>query len=120
MANVPRTLNPALNSTGYMAAAGAIYAAAAAIYNAVNHHGALQTPVILAALAAVASLLAHQRVTPVADPVDGAGRTLIPKPDFVPAPVLAVTEPGGNVHVVAPQPAGVSQVIIEGQEEPRP
>jgi hypothetical protein len=120
MASLPRTLSPALNPTGYMATAGAIYAAAAAIYNAVNHHGALQTPVILAALAAVASLLARQRVTPVADPVDGAGRTLVPLPDLMPAPVLAVTETGGSIHVVPPQPAGVSQVIIEGQEEPRP
>jgi multidrug efflux pump subunit AcrA (membrane-fusion protein) len=120
MANLPRTLNPALNSTGFMAAAGAIYAAAAMIYNVYNHHGVLQAPVVLAAVAAVASLLIRQRVTPVADPVDGAGRTLVPLPGLVPAPVLAVTEPGGNVHVVAPQPAGVSQVIIEGQEDPRP
>jgi hypothetical protein len=79
MANLPRTLSPTLNSTGYIAAAGAVYAAAAMIYNVAHHDGVISVPVILAAITAVGALLTRQRVTPIADPVDGAGRPLVPK-----------------------------------------
>lgn len=94
MGALPRTLHPALNPAGYMAAASAIYAAVTAIYNAYNHHGALSAPVIIAALTAVASLLTRQVVTPVADPKDGNGDPL----------VTAAVPPTGDVHIVAPRP----------------
>jgi len=69
-----------LNPTGYLAASGAVYAAAAMIYNAHFHHGVLSTPVLLAAIGAVAGLLIHTQVTPVAAPRDGNGNLLVPAP----------------------------------------
>ena len=91
MPAVPRPLHPALNAPGYMAAAGAVFAAATMIYNAYNHHGVIDVQVIVAAIAAIASLLTRQVVTPVADPKDGNGNPLVPLPlaPVVPAPVPA-------------------------------
>lgn len=71
-------LHPMLNPTGYMAAAGAIYAVAVMVYNAVNHHGIISIPVIVAAIGAVAALFTHQIVTPVKAPKNGAGVPLVP------------------------------------------
>jgi len=99
MATATRTLNPALNPTGWMATAGAVYAGTLMLYNTVNHHGAWSTPVFIALVAAVASLLTRQVVTPVADPVDGAGRPLAP----VPPPILPPVPPDAAVRVI---PAG--------------
>jgi hypothetical protein len=73
-----RLLHPALNAPGYMATAGAVYAAAVMIYNAHYHHGIINVPVIIAAITAVAALLTRQVVTPVADPKDGNGNPLVP------------------------------------------
>jgi hypothetical protein len=126
-----------------MAAAGAVYAAAAMIYNADHHDGVLSVPVILAAFTAVGALLTRQVVTPVADPVDGAGRTLVPRPEpALQAPQLAGIQlgmlnalrseaglppfpqeahtipPDADIHVVPPQPVRASQVIIENTSEP--
>jgi hypothetical protein len=88
MGTLPRTLNPALNAPGYMAAAAAVYAAATMVYNAVNHHGVWNAGVLVAAVTAVASLLTRQRVTPVADPRDGNGTplTAAPAPPLPPPP----------------------------------
>jgi hypothetical protein len=138
MSSLPRTLNPALNPTGFMAAAGAVYAAVVAIYNAANHHGALPAPVILAAVAAISALLARQRVTPVADPVDGAGRALVPRDDSVTTLLsrgIAGAELGAlnalrseaglpplsqEAHTVPLEPAGASQVIEDPPAVPEP
>lgn len=87
MVNLGRIVNPKTNPAGYMAAAGAVYAAVAMIYNAMHHHGVINVPVIISAVAAVASLLSRQLVTPTADPRDGAGNQLVPVVTQ-PAPVL--------------------------------
>jgi hypothetical protein len=73
-----RLLHPALNPGGYMAASGAIYAAIVMILNAVHHHGVISVPVLVAALAAIASLAGRHVVTPVADPRAADGTQLIP------------------------------------------
>lgn len=78
MVNLARLVNPKTNPAGYMAAAGAVYAAVAMIWNAYHHHGVINVPVIIAAVAAVSSLLSRQLVTPTADPKDGAGHPLVP------------------------------------------
>lgn len=75
---LPRWLNPKLNPAGLSAVAAAVYAAVVMIVNAVHHHGVIDVPVIVAALAAVASLLTRQAVTPVADPRGTAGTQLVP------------------------------------------
>jgi hypothetical protein len=85
VSNLPRTLNPSLNATGYTAAVSAVYAVVVMIFNVSHHDGVINVPVLLAAVTAVAALLTRQRVTPVADPVDGAGRPLVPKDDSVTA-----------------------------------
>jgi len=74
---VKRALSPTLNPTGLMAAAGAVYAAAVMIWNATHHHGVINPAVIVAAVGAVAALLTRQVVTPVADPRDGNGDSLV-------------------------------------------
>lgn len=100
MPAVPRPLNPSLNAPGYMAAAGAVYAAAVMIYNAYYHHGVISAPVIVAAIGAVTALLTRQVVTPVADPKDGNGNPLVtaepPAPAAQPPPATAV------LHAAAP------------------
>ncbi len=113
MASLPRSLHPATNAPGLMAAAGAVYAAAVMIYNAHYNHGVISTPVIIAAIAAVSSLLTRFVVTPTADPVDGAGRPLVPAP-------AAPLPPDAEVHVVHPQPVGTPAVIIEEAPAPEP
>ena len=110
MSSAARLLHPALNPTGLMAAAGVIYAGTSMIYNVVNHHGAWSTPVFIALVGAVSSLLARQVVTPVADPVDGAGRPLVP--------AAAAAPPEGITVTVPPQPVGVPHVIIEDAAPP--
>jgi hypothetical protein len=77
---VPRALNISTNPAGWLAAAGAVYAAAVMIYNAWNHHGVIDTNVIIAAVGAVGALLTRQVVTPVNDPKNGAGVPLVPVP----------------------------------------
>lgn len=77
---VPRLVNPATNPNGYMAAAGAVLAAAVMIDNAVHHHGVVDVPVIIAAAGAVGALFSRQYVTPVSDPRDGNGNTLAVAP----------------------------------------
>lgn len=72
-----RAVSPALNPAGLMAAAGAVYAAAVMISNAVHHHGLIDPAVIVAAVGAVTALLTRQVVTPVADPRDGNGEPLM-------------------------------------------
>ncbi len=92
MVSLPRVLNPQTNPTGYIAAAGAVYAAAVMIYNAYNHHGVIDVPVLVAAIAAMGSLLARNITTPVADPKNGAGQPLVPLPTV---PTIDVTPPKG-------------------------
>ena len=77
---LPRMLSPLTNPDGYLAAAGAVFAATIMITNAVNHHGIIDPPVIVAALGAVGALFTRQIVTPVKDPRDGNGTPLKPAP----------------------------------------
>ena len=94
-----------LNPTGYLAASGAVYAAAAMIYNAHFHHGVLSTPVLLAAIGAVAGVLLHTQVTPVAAPRDGNGNLLVPAPPaFIPPP--SAGEPPPVEAAAVPRGAG--------------
>ncbi len=107
-----RILSPVTNSAGLSAAALAVYAAAVMIYNVANHHGVIDVPVIVAALAAVSALYTRQKVTPVADPRDGNGNPLVSqytidvgalnKPPV--PPVENVTAGTGSVTVVPPAP----------------
>jgi hypothetical protein len=90
-----RALSPLTNPAGLTFAGMAVYAAAVMITNAVHHHGVIDVPAIVAAVSAVAALYTRQKVTPVADPVDGAGRPLVP----------AIPSRGG----VVPPPAGPPQ-----------
>jgi hypothetical protein len=94
---VPRLLNPFTNPNGYLAAAGAVLAAAVMVTNAVHRHGIVDPTVIVAAVAAVGTLFARQQVTPVKDPKDGNGNPLVPAPRVLPvtpAPaVLPVPDP---------------------------
>ena len=76
---MPRLINPMTNPNGYLAAGGAVFAAAVMIINAVHHHGIIDPPVIVGAVGAVGALLARQLVTPVKDPKDGNGNPLTPK-----------------------------------------
>ena len=73
---MPRLINPMTNPNGYLAAGGAVFAAAVMIINAVHHHGIIDPPVIVGA---VGALFARQLVTPVKDPKDGNGNPLTPK-----------------------------------------
>ena len=75
---LPRTLSVSTNPAGLLAAGLAVYAAAVMIANAVNHHGVLDPEVIVAAIGAVGALFTRQLVTPVADPKDGNGNSLVP------------------------------------------
>ena len=77
---MPRMLNPFTNPNGYLAAAGAIYAAAVMITNAVRGHGIIDVPVVVSAVGAVGALFVRQAVTPVKDPHDGNGQPLAPAP----------------------------------------
>ena len=82
---MPRMLNPLTNPNGYVSAAGAVFAAALMITNALHHHGIIDPPVIVAAVGAVGALFARQKVTPVADPRDGNGDKLTAAQPAAPA-----------------------------------
>ncbi len=86
-----RLIHPKLNPAGLMSAAGAVYAVVTMVFNAYNHGGIISTPVIIAAISAVSALLTRQVVTPLADPVDGAGRKLVPV--LAPASTAAAVPP---------------------------
>lgn len=77
---MPRLLSPFTNPNGYLAAAGAVFAAVVMTMNAVNHHGIIDPPVIVGAVGAVGALFARQQVTPVKDPKDANGNPLVPAP----------------------------------------
>ena len=89
---VKRVLAPALNPAGLAGAAAAIYAAVVMILNATHHHGVIDPQVIVAALGAAAFLYTRGKVTPVADPKDGAGVPLVPAP-APPAPSVPPAAP---------------------------
>jgi hypothetical protein len=91
--NVSRLLSPTANPAGLTAAGMAAYAAISMIAAAAGHHGVISVPVIVAAISAVAALYTRQKVTPVTDPKDGAGRPLVP----------AIPSRGG---IIPPPPAG--------------
>lgn len=102
---VPRLVNPATNPAGYMAAAGAVTAAAIMIANAVGHHGVINSTVIVSAVGAVCALFARQLVTPVSDPKNGAGVPLAPVQSPVTAPVIpavGTAQAVGTAPVVPP------------------
>lgn len=108
----PRSLSLTTNPAGLLATAGAVYAAAVMIYNAVNHHGVIDTNAIVAAVGAVGALLTRQVVTPVSDPKNGAGVPLVPAPALPLAqapvmPVITPRAPGTDTQPMAPVPEPV-------------
>lgn len=107
---IPRALSPATNPAGWLAAAGAVFAAAVMTYNAVSHHGVIDTGVIVAAVGAVGALLTRQVVTPVSDPKDGAGRPLLPVSPVTP-PVPPYTVAPGTVPAATPAAPGVTGTV---------
>jgi hypothetical protein len=105
----PRGLNITTNPAGWLATAGAVYAAAVMIYNAVNHHGVIDTNALVAAVGAVGALLTRQVVTPVSDPKNGAGVPLVPvvvvaapTPQPVMPPIVVAPAPGTGTQPMAP------------------
>lgn len=91
-------LSPNLNPTGLASAASALWAAGVMIWNATHHHGVIDPQVVVAALAAAAFLYTRFKVTPVANPKDGAGNPLISPPVFrlpLDSPYGAGGFPGG-------------------------
>ena len=94
-----RALAPSLNPTGLGSAAAAIYAAVVMIWNATHHHGVIQAPVILAAIAAAWGVYTRMHVTPVADPRDGNGLPLATAPPPAPGPGLSnvTVKPQGSL-----------------------
>ena len=96
--NARRALTPTLNPTGIGSALAALYAAGVAIWNATHHHGVIDPQVIIAAVTAAGFLYTRFKVTPVADPVDAAGRPLVPQPT-IPA---SLTTTSGAVTIEPP------------------
>ena len=88
-----RALSLNTNPTGILGAAAAIYGAAVMVYNAVNHHGVIDPEVIIAAVGAAAFLYARFKVTPVADPKNGAGEPLVTATVAPPRPAYAPPAP---------------------------
>jgi hypothetical protein len=82
---VPRAANPVTNPNGYLAAVGAVIAAAVMIYNGVSHHGLVDATVIASGVTAFLALISRQ-YTPVADPRDGNGKALAAPPEIPAAP----------------------------------
>jgi hypothetical protein len=105
---LPRFLHPAANPAGYTSAAGVIYAAAVMLWNARYHHDPVSAPVIVAAIAAIASLVTRQLVTPVADPRDATGTPLRPQPVLVSPRARSKPRPTGAVR------------LVPGPDEPAP
>lgn len=90
---LPRILNPVTDPAGYIAAAGAVTAAAVMITNTIHHHGVIDSSVIIAAIGAVGALFTRQLVTPVADPKNASGIPLVPAPVGGTVPPAAVPKP---------------------------
>jgi len=111
---VKRALSPTLNPTGLMAAAGAVYAAAVMIWNATHHHGVIDPAVIVAAAGAVAALLARQVVTPVADPRDGNGDSLVCAKAAVAVPAAAAAP---SVSLSGEQMNAIRGALASGRME---
>lgn len=81
-----RNLNPATNAAGIGAAIAALWAAGVMCWHATHGHGVIDPQVIVSAATAAAFLYTRFKVTPVADPKDGAGRPLAPAPPMPPDP----------------------------------
>lgn len=111
-----RLLSMSTNPTGIAASVSAIWAAAVMIWNATNHHGVISTQVIVAALSAAAFLYTRFKVTPTADPKDGAGNPLIVPPAFT-IPYATTT---GGMRGSAATPGQVTTVMTGGQTPPAP
>jgi len=110
---VKRLVSPTLNPAGLMAAAGTVYAAAVMIYNAMHHHGVIDPAVIVTAVGAVAALLTRQVVTPVADPRDGNGDSLVCANSAAAAPASAAP----SVSLSGEQMDAVRGALASGRME---
>lgn len=92
-----RNLNPSTNATGIGAAIAALWAAGVMCWHATHGHGVIDPQVIISAVTAAAFLYTRFKVTPVADPKDGAGRPLAPvqfaRGGLVPPPGPVVPPP---------------------------
>lgn len=102
-----RALSPSTNPAGLLSAVAVIYAAVIMIWNVAHHHGAIDPQVIVAAVGAAAALYTRFLVTPVRDPKDGNGASLLHVPltaisiagsvaSFPPAAAERTTPPPGS------------------------
>ena len=91
-----RALSPNTNVTGIYAAIAAIYAAVVMIIHFAHHDGIIDPQVIVSAVTAAAFLYTRFKVTPVADPKDGAGRPLVPAPFARAEPIPPPPPPGAH------------------------
>jgi hypothetical protein len=109
---VPRALNVNTNPAGLLAAAGVVYAAVIMVYNAINHHGVIDTNVIVAAVGAIAALLTRQVVTPVTDPKNGAGVPLVPAGSLTSLAPGQYTQTASGAVIPEPPTSGSSTVVV--------
>lgn len=105
---VKRAISPTYNATGIASAVAAVYTAAVLIWNAAHHNGVIDPQAIVAAISALAFLYARFKVTPLADPKDGNGNSLVPlvtipvppAPTAPVPPTVAPIPPPSEVHDV--------------------
>jgi len=97
-----RALSPLTNPAGLTATGMALYAVISMVASTMHHHGAFSVPVVVAFISSAAALYTRQKVTPVTDPVDGAGRPLVPaqfsKGGIVPPPGPVILPPATGPH----------------------
>lgn len=115
---IPRLVSPATNPNGYMAAVGAVLAAAVMISNAVNHHGVIDTTVIVSAVGAVLALVSRQYVTPVSDPRDGNGNLLTAQGVLPPGAGAASPPHSPSLEAASPQLRQKIDEALRSQDPP--
>ena len=91
-----RLLSPATNLTGLISAGGVVWTAAVMIWNVTHHEAVFDPQEAVAAVTAVLAFAARQTVTPVSDPKDGNGKSLVPAPLLPPA--APVTPPAAPIQ----------------------
>src|SRR5258705_6262519 len=91
-----RALSPLTNGVGYTALASLLAAVAQAAYNADNSGQAVTWQVIATAAVGVLAGWARGKVTPVSDPPDGNGRSLLDV-----ATLAGAQEPAGTAEALS-------------------
>lgn len=115
---IPRLVSPATNPNGYMAAAGAVLAAVVMISNAVNHHGVIDTTVIVSAVGAVLALVSRNYVTPVSDPRDGNGNRLVSEQGLPPGAGAVSLPRSPSLEAASPELRQKIEEALRPQDPP--